>query len=84
MKKISVAIITSVLLVLSAGASADTVSQVWSCKLNEGKTQEDAQAINAAKLMDADENEELNAAFNELQTCTGNRLYQGEETEAAK
>jgi hypothetical protein len=37
-----------------------------------------------AKLMDADENEELNAAFNELQTCTGNRLYQGEETEAAK
>ena len=126
MKKLTVICLTAVLLSISSFAAADTVSQVWHCKLKEGKTQEDAQAINGkwlkwarevtgsdevtssyvrtavgdtgglmwvdsfpdfatwAKMMDADDNEELNAAFNELQTCSGNRLYQGEATEAAK
>ena len=118
--------VAAVLLGLSSVASADMVSSVWSCKLNEGKTSEDAHALNAqwlkwahevtgddsitssyvtvavgdvggfmwvdsypdfatwAKLMDADSNEELEAAFDELQTCSGSRLYRGEETEPAK
>ena len=125
-KRIAIAAIVSTLLFLSGIASADTVSQVWTCKLKDGATQEDAQAVNArwlkrareltgsdaitstyvnttvgdtdgflwvdsfpdfgtwGKLMDADEDEELDAAFEALQTCSGNRLYQGEETEAAK
>ena len=125
-KKIAITAIVSTLLFLSGIASADTVSNVWTCKLKEGKTQEDAQAVKAkwlkrareltgsdaitstyvntavgdlggflwvdsfpdfstwAKLMDADEDEELDAAFDALQTCSNNRLYQGEETEAAK
>jgi len=125
-KKITIAAITSMLLFLSGIAHADTVSAVWTCKLKEGKTQEDAQAVNAkwlkrareltgsdaitstyvntaigelggflwvdsfpdfstwAKMMDAEEDEELDAAFEALQTCTSNRLYRGEETKAAK
>jgi hypothetical protein len=120
------AILMTTFLLLSAIASADTVSQVWRCKLNEGKTAEDAQAINGewlkrarelagtdaitstyvtaavgdvggfmwvdtfpdfatwAKLMDAEPDEELDAAFDELQTCEGSRLLQGQPTEAAK
>lgn len=126
MKKLTLICLTGLFLVFSGIAAADTVSQVWSCKLKEGKTQEEAQALNGkwlkwarevtgsdevtssyvttavgdtggfmwvdsfpdfgtwAKMMDADDNEELTAAFNELQTCSGNRLYEGEPTEAAK
>ncbi|NCF15351.1 MAG: hypothetical protein GWP62_08595 [Gammaproteobacteria bacterium] len=125
-RKMILAILTTTFLLLSAIASADTVSQVWRCKLNEGKTAEDAQAINGewlkrarelagtdaitstyvtaavgdvggfmwvdtfpdfatwAKLMDAEPDEELDAAFDELQTCEGSRLLQGQPTEAAK
>jgi len=125
-KKMILAIMTSALLLLSAITSADTVSQVWRCTLNEGKTVEDAQAINAewlkrarelagtdaitstyvtaavgdvggfmwvdtfpdfttwAKLMDAEPDEEIDAAFDELQTCEGSRLLQGQPTEPAK
>ena len=51
MKKTSaLAAFTFVLLFTSGVASADTVSQVWSCKLNEGKTSEDAHALNAKWL----------------------------------
>ncbi len=124
--KKTLAAIAATLLVVSGVASADTVTNVWSCKLNDGKTSEDAQAINAkwlkwargvtgddsitssfvttavgdmkgfmwvdmypdfatwAKLMDADPNEELEEAFNALQTCSGSRLYRGEETKPAK
>ena len=49
-KKIPAAIIMSILLVLSAGASADPVSAVFTCKLNDGKTKEDAMAVNAKWL----------------------------------
>jgi hypothetical protein len=102
-RKMILAILTTTFLLLSAIASADTVSQVWRCKLNEGKTAEDAQAINGEwlkrarelagtsllargmpKLMDAEPDEELDAAFDELQTCEGSRLLQGQPTEAAK
>lgn len=50
MKKLSVAVLTSLLLVFSAGASADSYSNVVSCKLKEGKTKEDAQALNGKWL----------------------------------
>ncbi len=46
-KKITLAVVTSVILLLSVGASAEPVTIVWSCELNEGKTQEDAMAVNA-------------------------------------
>ncbi len=118
--------LAAALLVMSGAASADTVTNVWYCTLNDGKTSEDAHALNAkwlkwahevtgddsitssyvtaavgdvggfmwvdmypdfatwAKLMDADNNKDLEAAFDELQTCKGSRLYRGEETEPAK
>jgi len=50
MKKILLAALTTVFLVLSAGASADMVANVYSCKLNEGKTSEDAHAANGEWL----------------------------------
>ena len=125
-KKMIAALAATVFLMLSVSVSAETVSAVWYCELNDGKTQEDAQAVNAewlkwarevtgsdaiessyintlvgdlggfmwvdsfpdfgtwARMMDADDNEDLDAAFNEVQTCSGNRLLQGEETVPAK
>ena len=50
MKKISLATLTAVFLVFSAGASADMVANVYSCTLKEGKTTEDAHAANAQWL----------------------------------
>ena len=50
MKKITIGIITSLLLGLASVATADPVSVVWNCKLNDGKTREDAQAVNAKWL----------------------------------
>ncbi|NNF50200.1 MAG: hypothetical protein HKN65_10120 [Woeseiaceae bacterium] len=50
MKKILLAALTTVFLVFSAGASADMVANVYSCKLKEGKTSEDAHAINGEWL----------------------------------
>ncbi len=124
--KSMLATLAATLLLISGAASADTVTNVWSCKLNDGKTSEDAHALNGkwlkwahevtgddsitssfvttavgdikgfmwvdmypdfstwAKLMDADPNEELEEAFDALQTCSGSRLYRGEESEPAK
>ncbi len=125
-KKNGLTAIAAALLLMSGVASADTVTNVWYCSLNDGKTSEDAHSLNAkwlkwahatsgsdaitssfvttavgeikgfmwvdtypdfatwAKLMDADTNEDLEAAFNELQTCKGSRLLRAEATEPAK
>ena len=124
MKKLITIAMASLLLCVSGLAMADPVSQVWTCKLNDGKTAEDAQAINSkwlawakkaggsdeisssfvtaivgdtgflwvdtfpdlvtwAKVIQADQDNdssELDEAFDALQTCSGNRLYSGEET----
>ena len=50
LKKILLATVTTVFLVLSAGASADMVANVYSCTLKEGKTSEDAHAVNGEWL----------------------------------
>ena len=50
MKKIFVATVSALFLVLSAAASADMVANVYSCTLNEGKTSEDAHAVNGQWL----------------------------------
>ena len=50
MKKVLLAALTTAFLVLSAGASADMVASVYSCKLKEGKTSEDAHAVNGEWL----------------------------------
>ena len=123
-KKISVAIITSVLLVFTAGVSAEPVSIVFSCTLKDGKTKEDAMAVNAkwlkwaratggsdeitssyvttvigdlggfmwvdtypdiatwGKIVDGESG--LDDEFDEVSTCSGNRMYRGEETVPAK
>ena len=128
LKKILLATATSMFLLLSAGASADAVSAVYSCTLQDGKTSEDAHAVNAewlkwarakagtdeisssyvtsivgdlegymwvdtykdlaawAKVNAAslrDDNPELAAAFDALQECGSNRLYNIEPTKAA-
>jgi len=50
MKNILFAIVVAMALTLSSVASADTVSAVFHCKLNDGKTKEDALAVNARWL----------------------------------
>jgi len=50
MKKLLTVLLASVLLFASAMALADSVSQVWTCTLNAGKTAEDAQAVNSKWL----------------------------------
>jgi hypothetical protein len=50
LRKIMLATVTSVFLLLSAAASAEPVSIVFSCKLNDGFTKEDAMEINARWL----------------------------------
>lgn len=124
MKKIAIVIITSLLLGLSAIAAADPVTIVFSCKLNDGKTREEAMAVNSKWLkwaratggtdeitssyvtavigdfdgfmwVDnypdiatwgkiADGESGLDEAFDEVATCSGNRMYRGEQTEPAK
>ena len=124
MKKIAIAIITSLLLGLSSIAAADPVSIVFSCKLNDGKTKEEAMAVNSKWLkwaratggsdeiessyvstivgdfdgflwVDtypdiatwgkvADSESGLDDEFDEVATCSGNRMYRGEKTEPAK
>ena len=49
-KKILLATVTSVFVLLSAAASADMVANVYTCKLKEGKTTEDAHAVNGEWL----------------------------------
>ena len=124
LKKIMLATVTSVFLLLSAAVHAEPISIVYSCKLNDGFTKEDAMEINArwlkwaretggsdeitssfvntivgdldgfiwvdtypdiatwGKVVDADS--EFDAEFNEVSTCSGNRMYRGEETVPAK
>ena len=126
MKKMITAVVMSAFLALSAGASADPVSAVFTCKLNDGKTKEDAMAVNAkwlkwaratagtdaitssyvetvvgdlggfmwvdtypdlatwAKVADADDQPDISAAFDAVETCSRNRLLKGTPTEAAK
>ncbi len=124
LKKIMSATVASVFLLLSAAAHAEPVSVVFSCKLNDGYTKEDAMEINArwlkwaretggsdeitssyvstivgdfdgfmwvdtypdiatwGKIVDADS--DFDDEFEEVSTCSGNRLYRGEETVPAK
>jgi hypothetical protein len=123
MKKLTMALFASILLLTGGAALADPVSQVWTCKLNDGKTAEDAQSVNSkwlkwarevggsdeitssfvtpvvgdtgflwvdtfpdlvtwAKVIEAGNADDngLEAEFEALQTCSGNRLWSGEET----
>lgn len=124
LKKIMLATATSVFLLLSVAVYAEPVSVVYSCKLKEGSTKEDAMKINArwlkwaratagtdeitstyvstivgdlggfmwvdtypdiatwGKIVDADS--DFDAEFNEVSTCSGNRMYRGEATVPAK
>lgn len=124
-KKIVLSAVMTVFLLLSAAVSADPVTAVFTCELNDGKTKEDAMAVNAkwlkwaratggsdeitssyvstlvgdlggfmwvdsypdittwGKVTDADSSE-LDAEFDEVNSCSGNRLYRGEATVPAK
>ena len=124
LKKIMLATVTSLFLLLSVAAHAEPITIVFLCKLNEGSTKEDAMEVNArwlkwarstagsdeitssyvstivgdlggfmwvdtypdiatwGKIVDADSN--FDAEFNEVSTCSGNRMYRGEETVPAK
>ena len=124
LKKIMLATVTSVFLLLSVAVYAEPVSIVYSCKLKEGSTKEDAMEINArwlkwarstagtdeitssyvstivgefdgfmwvdtypdiatwGKIVDADS--DFDAEFDAVSTCSGNRMYRGEETVPAK
>ena len=124
LKKIMLATLTSVFLLISVAVHAEPVTIVFSCKLNEGSTKEEAMEINArwlkwarstggsdeitssyvstivgdlggfmwvdtypdiatwGKIVDADS--EFDDEFNEVSTCSSNRIYRGEETVPAK
>jgi len=49
-RKMILAVVTAVFLMVSAGVSAEPVSAVFNCKLNDGKTKDDALAVNAKWL----------------------------------
>jgi len=128
-KKMTLAVLTAAFLMLSVGVSAEPAVQVLNCKLNDGKTSDDAHALNAKWLKWAhatagtdeitssfvsaivgdfggfmwvdsypslavwaviseaeleDEDPELSAAFEALQTCSSSRLLRPEQTEPAK
>jgi hypothetical protein len=124
LKKIMLATVSSVFLLLSVAVNAEPVSIVYSCQLKEGSTMEDAMEINArwlkwaratggsdeitssfvspvigdlggfmwvdtypdiatwGKIVDADSG--FDAEFDAISTCSGNRMYRGEETVPAK
>ncbi|NCF74858.1 MAG: hypothetical protein GWP67_15330 [Gammaproteobacteria bacterium] len=115
LKKIMLATVTSVFLLLSVSVHAEPVSIVFSCQLKDGSTKEDAMEINArwlkwaratggsdeitssfvstvigdlggfmwvdtypdiatwGKVVDADS--EFDAEFDEVSTCSGNRMW---------
>jgi len=128
-KKTILVVAASVFLLLSVGASAEPAVQVLDCKLNDGKTSDDAHALNAkwlkwahatagtdeitssyvsaivgdfggfmwvdsypslavwATIAEAeleDDDPELSAGFEALQTCSSSRLLRPEQTEPAK
>ena len=125
-KKMILALVTSAFLLVSAGVSADPVTVVFNCELNDDKTKEDAMAVNAkwlkwsrgiagtdeitssfvstvmgdlggfmwvdtypdlatwAKVTAADDDEEISAAFDAVESCSRTSMYQGEDTVAAK
>ena len=124
LKKIMLATLTSVFLLLSVAVHAEPVTIVFSCKLNEGSTKEESMEINArwlkwarstggsdeitssyvstivgdlggfmwvdtypdiaswGTIVDADC--EFDDVFNDVSTCSSNRVYRGEETLPAK
>ena len=126
LKKTMFATVTSVFLLLSAAVHSDPISIVFSCKLNDGYTMEDAMEVNArwlkwaretggsdeitssfvttlvgdlggfmwvdtfpdiatwGKLVDDDAGAEFDAEFDEISTCSGSRMYRGQETMPAK
>ena len=126
LKKIMLATVTSVFLLLSVAVYAEPVTIVFSCQLKDGSTKEDAMEVNArwlkwarstggsdeitssyvstiigdrggfmwvdtypdiatwGKIADADADSEFDAAFDEVSTCSSNRMYRGEETVPAK
>ncbi len=49
-RKMILAVVTAAFLMLSAGAGAEPVSAVFNCKLEDGKTKDDAMAVNAKWL----------------------------------
>ena len=127
-KKVILAVTATVFLMLSMGVSADTVTIVWTCELNDGKTKEDALAVNAKWLKwargvagtdsitssfvttavgkfsgflwvddypdlatwakvwaaDMDDASETSAAYDEVETCSGNKMQRSERTVPAK
>jgi len=127
-KKMILAAMAATLLLVSVGVSAQPVTIVWTCELSDGKTQEDAMAVNSKWLKwahgfagtdeitssfvyaiigdfgsfmwvdtypdlatwvkvadgDMDDASDTSAAFDELETCSGNKMYMGESTVAAK
>ena len=124
LKRIMLATVTSVFLLLSVAVHAEPVSIVWYCELKDGSTKEEAMEINArwlkwarstagtdeitssyvstiigdlgsfmwvdtypdiatwGKIVDSDS--EFDDEFDEVSTCSGNRMYRGEETVPAK
>ena len=124
LKKIVLATVTSVFMLLSFAVHAEPISIVWYCELKDGSTKEDAMEINArwlkwaratggsdeitssyistvigdlggfmwvdtypdiatwGKVADADS--EFDAEFNEISSCSGNRMLRAEETVPAK
>jgi hypothetical protein len=50
LKRITTTIVAAMLLALSFGAAADPVTMVFSCELKDGKTKEEAMAVNAKWL----------------------------------
>ena len=124
LKKILLATMTSVFLLISVAVHAEPVTIVFSCKLKEGSSKDDAMAINArwlkwaratggsdeitssyvtpvigelggfmwvdtypdiatwGKVSEADS--ELDAEFDEISTCSSNRMLRGEQTVPAK
>jgi hypothetical protein len=58
MKKIIIASLTaSVMFLFTAPAYADSIVQLWSCKINDGKTEDDLVAASSAWLKAAKTNE---------------------------
>lgn len=124
LKRIMLATVTSVLLLLSVAVHAEPISIVWYCELKDGNTKEDAMEINARWLkwarttggsdkitssyvstvvgdlggfmwVDtypdiatwgkvANAESEFDDEFNEISSCSGNRMIRAEETVPAK